>query len=225
MDGGWLKRFGHTHTAYNSNIYSRFPTELMISVLNNKYASGTGSRPKLEFTTYRYVIQCQSSRKGRERAVCGTRNLDAFRTPPKVYEHQPTSRPGAFSVLICFRATGSCRCCVVLSLHTVTLLCGISLGFVAVADLRCVLTGFAAMDWTVGRHGAVRRWHVMLGHPSKKHIFRHTTPVFAKRYYYNNATGCSTWEDPCERWRYDIHVPGLRAIGCTIIDPEDFNIK
>eukprot|EP00435_Cladocopium_sp_Y103_P002337 s1804_g1.t1 len=27
-----------------------------------------------------------------------------------------------------------------------------------------------------------------------------------EQYFYNNVTGSSTWEDPCERWRYDIHV-------------------
>ncbi|CAE7667486.1 unnamed protein product [Symbiodinium pilosum] len=27
-----------------------------------------------------------------------------------------------------------------------------------------------------------------------------------EQYYFNSVTGCSTWEDPCERWRYDIHV-------------------
>ncbi|CAJ1351157.1 unnamed protein product [Effrenium voratum] len=28
----------------------------------------------------------------------------------------------------------------------------------------------------------------------------------SEQYFYNSVTGCSTWEDPCERWRYDIHV-------------------
>ncbi|CAE7943369.1 unnamed protein product, partial [Symbiodinium necroappetens] len=27
-----------------------------------------------------------------------------------------------------------------------------------------------------------------------------------EQYYYNSVTGCSVWEDPCERWRYDVHV-------------------
>ena len=32
------------------------------------------------------------------------------------------------------------------------------------------------------------------------------------RYYYNSVTGCSVWEDPCERWRYDVHVGHRESI-------------
>ena len=38
--------------------------------------------------------------------------------------------------------------------------------------------------------------------------------AFDWRYFYNNVTGCSTWEDPCERWRYDIHVPSSESSRC-----------
>ncbi|CAK9108781.1 unnamed protein product [Durusdinium trenchii] len=39
-----------------------------------------------------------------------------------------------------------------------------------------------------------------------------------EQYYYNNATGCSTWEDPCERWRYDIHVRYDLLVGFLVAE-------
>ena len=50
--------------------------------------------------------------------------------------------------------------------------------------------------------------------PGKSQHFAKRRWKFAEqRYFYNNVTGCSTWEDPCERWRYDIHVgtTGIRV--------------
>mmetsp|Transcript_4401 Transcript_4401/g.10212 ORF Transcript_4401/g.10212 Transcript_4401/m.10212 type:complete len:311 (+) Transcript_4401:38-970(+) len=38
-----------------------------------------------------------------------------------------------------------------------------------------------------------------------------------EQYYYNSATGESTWEDPCERWRYDVHVRYDLLVGFLVM--------